>query len=67
MRQGSADDLDRADEIGVDLMPDLIVAHLFRSAKEAVGRVVHNNIDATHSRERAINYPAHRLRIGHVQ
>src|SRR5258708_2505558 len=48
-------------------MPDLVVAHLFRGAKEAVGGVVDDNIDATQGSERAIDYPAHRLRIGHVQ
>jgi hypothetical protein len=47
-------------------MPDLLVAHLFRSAEETIGRVIHDNINATHGRERTIDYPAHRRRIGHV-
>src|SRR5260370_34093878 len=40
---------------GVDLMPDLVVAHLFRIAKKAVARVVHDNIDPIHGRERSID------------
>ena len=42
VRQAGANDGDRADEIGVDLMPDLLVTDFLRGAKETIVGVVYD-------------------------
>src|SRR5580658_908190 len=67
MRQAGANDADRADEIGVDLMPDLLVTDLLGGAKETVAGVVDDDIDAPQGGERPVDYPSHTLCVRHVQ
>ena len=54
MRQRRADDLDRADKVGIDLLPDLVVGQLLGGADQAVGRVVHHHVDAAQVSESVI-------------
>lgn len=67
MRHCSPDDLDRPDEVGVDLTADLIVAHLLGCPEETVTGIVHDDIDAPKIGEGAINDLSHRIRIGYVE
>jgi hypothetical protein len=45
MRKRGADQLDRADKVGVDLVANLFVPHLLRGAHQAVARVADHDVD----------------------
>src|SRR5437899_1187161 len=47
MRKTGADQRDRADEVGVDLLLDLIVGKLLRCAEQAVAGVTDQHVHAT--------------------
>ena len=67
MGQGGADQLDGADQVGVDDVADLLVGKLLRRAEQAVARVAHDHIDAPELGEGAVHDLADRGRIGHVE
>ena len=59
--------LHRPDDIGIDLLFDLFVAHLLGRAEDADPGVRDHHVNAAQFRERRVHDPAHRGRIGHIQ
>jgi hypothetical protein len=45
VRQRGAHDLDRADQVGVDLVDDLFIGEFLDGTEEAVARTVNNHVD----------------------
>ncbi len=67
VRQRRADDLYRADEVGVDLLPDLVVGQFLGGADQAVCRVVHHHVDAAQVSESLIHHVPYGGGVRHIE
>src|SRR5471032_107870 len=67
MRQHGAYDLDRADQVGVDLLADLLVAQLFCCAYQSVGGIADDDIDTPQLGKCPAGYLPNGFRIRHIQ
>jgi hypothetical protein len=67
VRQHRAHHLDRADDVGVDLMADLRIGQLLGRTEEPVAGVVHDHVNAAHAGDGVVDHAAHRVDVGEVQ
>jgi hypothetical protein len=67
VRQGRADELDRAGQVGGDQVVDLPVGELLGGTEQAVSGVADDDVDAAKLRERAVDDLADRRRVGHIE
>jgi hypothetical protein len=67
MRQGGSDDLDRADEVCIDLMSDLIVGEFLGGAEKTVARVIDDHVDAAECAKRFADDAVDGGHVGHVK
>jgi hypothetical protein len=67
VRERGAGHLHRADEVGVDLAADLLVADFFGGAEQGVSGVADHDVDASQRGERLVDHPADGGGVGDVQ
>lgn len=67
MREGGADDMDRASDVGRDLVTDLLVGQFLGGAEKTVAGIVHDDVDPAHAREGVVDRTPHGCGVGHIQ
>jgi hypothetical protein len=66
-RQSRAHHLDRPDEVGVDLVTNLLVGDLFRRTRQSVAGIVHDDVDLAEIGEGRAHHGANTIGVGDIE